>query len=164
MVALLKWAAMGAGSFFWGARADRLGSRVVTVAGGVLMGLGLVLSSQATALWQLDVTFGLFVGFAAGAFLTPLSVTATKWFTANRGLAVGVVSAGGGVGLLLLSPLSRWLTSLYDWRVALLVLGALAWLAILPPALLLPNAPPEVGAAPPRGPPAPPRPAPPAPG
>ncbi len=146
MVALLNWLAMGAGSFFWGALSDRLGSRVVTVAGGVLMGLGLVLSSQATALWQLDVTFGLFVGFAAGAFLTPLSVTATKWFTANRGLAVGVVSAGGGVGLLLLSPLSRWLTSLYDWRVAMLVLGDLAWLVIIPTALLIRNAPAEMGA------------------
>src|SRR5260370_32981784 len=146
MVALLKWAAMGAGSFFWGARADRLGSRVVTVAGGVLMGLGLVLSSEATALWQLGVTFGLFVGFAAGAFLTPFSVTATKWFTANRGLAAGVVSAGGGVGLLLLSPLSRWLTSLYDWRVAMLVLGVLAWLVIIPTALLIRNAPAEMGA------------------
>src|SRR5260370_29498627 len=104
MVALLKWAAMGAGSFFWGARADRLGSRVVTVAGGVLMGLGLVLSSQATALWQLDVTFGLFVGFAAGALLTPLSGPATKWFTPNRGLAVGAGSARGGCRRVLLPP------------------------------------------------------------
>src|SRR3989449_11609166 len=92
---------------------DRLGSRGVTVAGGVLLGTGLVLSSQATALWQLNVTFGVAVGFAAGAFLAPLSATATKWFTANRGLAVGVVSAGGGAGMLLLSPLTRWLTSLY---------------------------------------------------
>src|SRR5206468_2035536 len=123
LVALTNWIAMGLGSFFWGALSDRLGSRGVTVAGGVLLGTGLVLSSQATALWQLNVTFGVAVGFAAGAFLAPLSATATKWFTANRGLAVGVVSAGGGAGMLLLSPLTRWLTSLYDWRVAMLVLG-----------------------------------------
>ena len=146
MVALLNWLAMGAGSFFWGALSDRFGSRVVSVTGGLLMGLGLVLSSQATALWQLDVTFGLAVGFAAGAFLTPLSATATKWFTTNRGLAVGVVSAGGGVGMLFISPLSRWLASAYDWRVAMLVLGDLAWLVVVPTALLIRNAPSEMGA------------------
>src|SRR5882762_1263915 len=146
VVALLNWLAMGAGSFLWGALSDRFGSRVVAVAGGVLMGLGLVLSSLATELWQLDVTFGLAVGFAAGAFLTPLSATATKWFTANRGLAVGVVSAGGGAGILLLSPLTRWLTNTWDWRIAMLVLGDLAWLVIIPVALLIRNAPAEMGA------------------
>jgi MFS family permease len=146
LVALINWIAMGLGSFFWGVLSDRLGSRRVTVAGGFLLGLGLVLSSRATALWQLNVTFGLAVGFAAGAFLTPLSATATKWFTANRGLAVGVVSAGGGAGLLLISPLTRWLTSLYDWRVAMLLLGDLAWLVVIPVALLIRNAPGDMGA------------------
>ena len=146
VIALVNWIAMGAGSFFWGALSDRLGSRIVTVAGGFLLGLGLVLSSRATALWQLDVTFGLAVGFAAGAFLTPLSATATKWFTDNRGLAVAIVSSGGGVGMLLISPLVRWLTSLYDWRVAMLVLGDLAWLVTIPVALLIRNAPAEMGA------------------
>src|SRR2546427_341375 len=65
LVALTNWIAMGLGSFFWGALSDRLGSRGVTVAGGVLLGTGLVLSSQATALWQLNVTFGVAVGGAA---------------------------------------------------------------------------------------------------
>ena len=59
MTALINWMAMGAGSFFWGVLSDRVGSRAVTVAGGSLLGLGLVLSGQATALWQLHVTFGL---------------------------------------------------------------------------------------------------------
>src|SRR3989442_12384744 len=146
MTALINWMAMGAGSFFWGVLPDRVGSRAVTVAGGSLLGLGLVLSGQATALWQLHVTFGLGVGFAAGAFLTPLSSTATKWFTANRGLAVGIVSAGGGAGMLVISPLVSWLTSAYDWRVAMIALGDLAWLVTIPVALLIRNAPAEMGA------------------
>src|SRR3989442_5929519 len=107
VTALINWMAMGAGSLFWGALSDRFGSRPVTVAGGFLLGLGLVLSSQATALWQLHVTFGLGVGFAAGAFLTPLSATATKWFTTNPGLAVAILSAGWGGGVRLVSPPSR---------------------------------------------------------
>src|SRR6266478_5394279 len=146
VTALINWMAMGAGSFFWGVLSDRVGSRAVTVAGGSLLGLGLVLSSQATALWHLHLTFGLGVGFSAGAFLTPLSATATKWFTSNRGLALGIISAGGGAGMLVLSPLTRWITSAYDWRVAMIVLGDLAWLVVIPVALLIKNAPADMGA------------------
>ena len=146
-VALLNWIAMGLGSFVWGALSDRLGTRSVAVAGGLLLGLGLVLSSQVQALWQLYVTFGLMVGFAVGAFYAPLTSTATKWFTARRGLAVALVSSGIGVGILTIAPLARALTSAWDWRVALLVIGDLAWLTVIPAALLIREQPGDVGAA-----------------
>jgi MFS family permease len=136
-VALLNWVAMGLGSFVWGAVSDRLGGRGVALAGGFLLGLGLVLSSQVQALWQLYVTFGVVVGFAVGAFYAPLTATATRWFSARRGLAVALVSSGIGLGILLVSPLARALTSAWDWRVAMLVLGDLAWLVIIPTALLI---------------------------
>ena len=136
-VALLNWMAMGLGSFFWGALSDRIGGRGVALGGGLLLGLGLVLASQAQALWQFYVTFGFLVGFAVGAFYAPLTSTASKWFTARRGLAVSLVSAGIGLGVLIIAPLARGLTSAWDWRVAMLVLGDLAWLVIIPVALLL---------------------------
>jgi MFS family permease len=145
-VALLNWVGMGLGSFVWGALSDRIGARGVAVAGGFLLGLGLVLSSQVQALWQLYVTFGFMVGFAVGAFYAPLTSTATKWFTARRGLAVGLVSSGIGIGILTIAPLSRALTSAWDWRVAMLLLGDLAWLVIIPVALLLREQPAEMGA------------------
>jgi len=145
-VALLNWVAMGLGSFVWGSLSDRIGARGVAVAGGFLLGLGLVLSSQVQALWQLYVTFGFMVGFAVGAFYAPLTSTATKWFTARRGLAVALVSSGIGIGILTIAPLSRALTSAWDWRVALLVLGDLAWLVIIPVALLLREQPADMGA------------------
>jgi MFS family permease len=146
-VALLNWVAMGLGSFFWGALSDRIGTRGVALAGGLLLGLGLVLSSQVRALWQLYVTFGFMVGFAVGAFYAPLTSTATKWFTARRGLAVALVSSGIGVGILVVAPLARALTSLWDWRIALLVIGDLAWLVIVPVALVLREQPGDMGAA-----------------
>ena len=145
-VALLNWAAMGIGSLVWGALSDRIGTRITTLAGGILLGLGLVLSSQVTAIWQLNVTFGGMVGFAVGAFYAPLSATATRWFTANRGLAVSIVSAGIGVGILVVAPLARWLTSTFDWRIAMLVLGDICWLVVVPAALLIRNAPGDMGA------------------
>ncbi|MBI2217216.1 MAG: MFS transporter [Candidatus Rokubacteria bacterium] len=144
-VALLNWIAMGLGSFAWGALSDRIGTRITSAAGGALLGLGMVLSSQVTSLWQLSVTFGLMVGFAVGAFYAPLSATATKWFTSNRGLAVAIVSAGIGIGTFVIAPLTRWLTSTFDWRVAMIVVGDLCWLVIIPAALLVRSAPSEIG-------------------
>jgi MFS family permease len=145
-VALLNWLAMGLGSFVWGTLSDRLGTRLVAGAGGFLLGLGLVLSSQVSTLWQLQVCFGVLVGFAVGAFYAPLTSTATKWFTANRGLAVAIVSAGIGLGILGIAPLARWLTTLFDWRTAMLMLGDLCWLVIIPLCLLIRNAPADMGA------------------
>src|SRR5436190_2057330 len=89
------------------------------------------------ALRQFSLSFGFLVGFAAGAFYAPLTATTTRWFTARRGLAVALVSAGIGLGILIVAPLARALTSAWDWRVAMLVLGDLAWLVIVPVALLL---------------------------
>ncbi len=145
MVALINWLGMGLGSFVWGALSDRIGGRAVAAAGGFVLGLGLVLSSQASTLAQFHVTFGFMVGFAVGAFYAPLTSTATKWFTTNRGLAIGVVSAGIGLGTFLIAPLTRWLTNTWDWRIAMLLLGDLAWLTIIPVALLIRNAPGEMG-------------------
>ncbi|MGH7276043.1 MAG: MFS transporter, partial [Candidatus Rokuibacteriota bacterium] len=146
VIALINWLAMGVGSFVWGTLSDRFGGRLVAAAGGFILGLGLVLSSQVGSLGQLYVTFGVLVGFSVGAFYAPLTSTATKWFTTNRGLAVGIVSAGIGLGTFLVAPLTRWLTSQWDWRVAMLVLGDLAWLIIIPVALLIRNAPSDMGA------------------
>ena len=44
-VALLNWLAMGLGSFFWGMLSDRVGTRVVAGAGGLLLGLGQFVST-----------------------------------------------------------------------------------------------------------------------
>jgi predicted MFS family arabinose efflux permease len=143
-IALWMWIAYGTGSLMWGVLSDRWGARRVVVAGGLLLGLGLVAASRVSSLWQLYVAFGGVVGVAAGAFYAPLTTTATRWFTANRGLAVALVSAGTGLGTFVVAPLTRWLISAYDWRVAMLLLGDLVWLVIVPLGLLVRDAP-DVG-------------------
>src|SRR5581483_4515604 len=102
---------------------------------GLLLGIGLISASQAAELWQFQLLFGSFVGLAAGSFYSPLIATVTRWFTVNRSLAVALVSAGMGLGSFLIAPLSRWLITTYDWRTAMVVIGSLAWLVIIPAAL-----------------------------
>ena len=135
--ALLNWLCMGIGSFLWGALSDRFGTRVVVLSGGLLLGAGAVTASRATSLGQFQILFGVLVGLAAGSFYTPLTATTTRWFTRNRSLAVALVSAGLSLGSTIIGPLARWMTTTYDWRTAMLVIGDLAWLLVIPAALLL---------------------------
>lgn len=135
--ALLNFLCMGPASFLWGALSDRFGTRSVVLAGGALLGVGLVGASQAATIGQFQLLFGVLIGVAAGSFYAPLTATATHWFTRHRSLAVALVSAGMGIGSMTLSPLARWLITVYDWRVAMFALGALSWLLIIPAALLL---------------------------
>jgi MFS family permease len=147
-VALLNWIFMGVGSFAWGALSDRVGTRTVVLCGGVLLGLGMVGASQATTLGQFQLLFGVLGGFAVGSFYAPMTATATRWFTKHRSLAVALVSSGIGLGTLTVGPLARAVVDAYDWRVAMLVIGDLAWLVVIPAALLVRNPPPAAAGAP----------------
>jgi MFS family permease len=142
IAALINWLSMGIGAFLWGALSDRFGTRAVVLSGGVLLGIGLVTASRATTLGQFQILFGVLVGLAAGSFYAPLTATTTRWFTRHRSLAVALVSAGLSLGSTTVGPLARWLITSYDWRTAMLVIGDLAWLLIIPAALLVREAPP----------------------
>jgi MFS family permease len=137
----LDFLVMGAAGFGWGALSDRIGPRVVVLAGAALLGLGLVLASGATSLLQFQLTYGLLVGLAAGAFFAPMIAAATDWFTDNRSLAVSLVSSGMGVAPMTISPFARWLISTYDWRTAMMTIGITAWLLLIPAAFLVRRAP-----------------------
>jgi MFS family permease len=139
--ALLNFLCMGVGAFMWGALSDRYGTRAVVLCGGAVLGLGMVAASQATTLLQFQLLFGTIVGVAAGAFYAPMTSTTTRWFTRNRSLAVALVSAGLSFGSTLMAPLARWLITTYDWRTAMLMLGDLVWLIVIPAAFLVRNPP-----------------------
>jgi MFS family permease len=139
--AMLNFLCMGIGAFMWGALSDRYGTRIVVLCGGALLGLGMVVASRANTLPQFQLLYGVIVGVASGSFYAPLISTTTKWFTQNRSLAVALVSAGLSVGSTVMAPLSRWLISSYDWRTAMLMIGDLVWLVIIPAAFLVRNPP-----------------------
>ncbi len=133
----IDFLAMGLSAFFWGALSDRHGTRIVVLMGGLLLGLGLVLASRATSLLEFQLLFGIIIGLATGSFYAPLMAVASGWFEHNRSLAVALVSAGMGMGPLTMAPLARWLITNYEWRPAMLVLGLVATLLVVPAALLI---------------------------
>ena len=128
---------MGLGGFGWGALTDRFGPRLVVLAGALLLGLGLVLASRATSLLEFQLVYGVLRRRRRRRLFAPMMATVTGWFDNNRGLAVSLVSAGMGVAPMTVSPFAGWLISTYDWRTAQLTIGILAWVLLVPAALLV---------------------------
>jgi len=140
---------MGLAGFASGVLSDRFGARIVVLAGGMLLTLGLLLASRATSLLEFQLAYGVLVGTAAGSFFAPLMATVAAWFDRRRALAVSLVSMGVGVAPMTMSPFASWLVSTMDWRSAQLTIALVAAVLVLPAALLVRPAPARVaGAAP----------------
>ena len=92
--ATIDFLAMGFAAFLWGTLSDRFGTRIVVLSGTLLLGAGLIAASQATTLWQFQLSFGVLIGIAAGSFYAPMMAAASAWIEDHRSLAVALVSAG----------------------------------------------------------------------
>lgn len=121
--------------------------RVVGVALG-LIAVGLIGSCFMTEIWQLVLLWGVVVGFGTGMTALVLGATvAARWFTARRGLVVGMMTASNATGQLVFLPLMASLAEVFGWRAALgfvLVILALAFILV---ALLMRDRPSDVGLA-----------------
>src|SRR5262245_22561901 len=102
---------------------DRWGPQRVVLLGGLLLGSGLALSGTVHALAPLYATY-LVAGLGMSTAYIASSTTTVRWFVARRGLAVGLVMGGAGVGLLVCPPIVAFLIARAGWRQAYLIIGA----------------------------------------
>jgi MFS family permease len=143
----INWLVLGLSSFIFGALSDR-STRLVVLIGSLAFGLGLFLAARVTALWQLYLTFGALPGVATGAFYVPLVSLATRWFTKQRGLAVGIVSGGAGFGMVVVPRLARFFMEAYGLRPTLTILSLVGMGVMIPVALLIRTSPADMGLRP----------------
>ena len=110
-----------------GILADRFGPRGVCSAGMVLIALGLWVTSGATSLQSVYVSYGLLVGLGIAFVYTPSIANVQPWFTARRGLAGGIASSGVGAGTLVVPVVVAYAMGHMPWREAMqsLALGVL---------------------------------------
>lgn len=123
---------------FAGAAADRWGAAPVVAFGAVAFAAGLVLTALASSGLMLVLGLGILVGIGVscttfGVVLTALGRAAPP---EKRSMAMGLASAGGSLGQVLLVPLSQWVTDLSGTAASLLVLAA-CLLAVAPLGLVL---------------------------
>lgn len=127
---------------FAGALADRLGAGWVLFAGILLVALGTVLTPLMTSTGGLIFAIGVLAAGGAGMAGPSVLMAATTRLIPpeRRGLATGVVNAGGSFGQFLMAPIAAALTAALGWANALQVLGVLVLLA-LPAAWVLRGSP-----------------------
>jgi len=131
----------GGFSIFVGWLADRYGPVKITVFCGFMIGLGLLLTSQVSELWQLYAAYAIIEAIGlSGAFGIATAVT-SRWFTRNRGFALGIVSSGVGVGTLLIVPGAERLIKIFNWSEAYLIFGIISGVVMIAIAFLLKTSP-----------------------
>jgi MFS family permease len=147
MAMTIAFVAMALASFAWGSLSDRVGPRIVVLAGAAGIAASLALASRAATLLQFQLVFGIAVGASTAAIFAPLMAAVTGWFDTHRSLAVSLVSAGIGMAPMTMSPLAAWLVTHYDWRTALLIIAGLAAAVMIPMAFLIRRPPALAGRA-----------------
>ncbi|MFZ6657507.1 MFS transporter [Undibacterium sp. TJN19] len=123
---------------FAGAIADKLGVGRVLFLGIALVALGTFITPLMTTTAGLIFSIGMLAAGGAGmAGPAVLMATATRMIPAeNRGIATGIVNAGGSFGQFIMAPLAITLMVNYGWNNAMQILGLIVLLA-LPAAFLL---------------------------
>ncbi len=127
---------------------DRFGPRMVMTACGFFFGLGYLLMSQITAVWQLYLFYGVIVGISMSGGFVPLVSTIARWFVKKRGLMTGIAVSGIGAGTMVVPPIANWLISSYDWRISYIVIGSISLVLIVLAAQFLRRDPSQMGQLP----------------
>ena len=133
---------------FAGRLNDKFGPRIITVAIAFFFGLGYLLMSQMSAIWQLYLFYGVIISIGLSGSYVPVLSTVARWFVKRRGLVSGIVVAGIGVGTLILPPIYNWLISSYGWRTSYIVIGIAHIIFVILAALFLRRDPGQMGLSP----------------
>jgi len=100
---------------------DTLGVRPVIAVGSVFMTVGLIISSQASALWHLYFFYAPLVGSAVGCCYPSMIGTVGRRFKHRQASAISLVLAGVGMGTFIGPIVSRALIDAVGWRSTLAV-------------------------------------------
>ena len=110
---------------------DRFGPRLLLSTCGFFFGLGYLLMSRTNTIWQLYLCYGVIASIGFGLYWIPVASIIPRWFTRRRGLMMGIVTAGIGIGTSIIPPLANLLIYTYGWRSTYLIIGSINMGAIM---------------------------------
>ncbi|WP_170979190.1 MFS transporter [Roseomonas sp. HF4] len=123
----------GVASPLVGGLVDRIGARRMVMLGGVLLTAGLLGSSQADALWQVVLLYGVVMTLGANCIgLVVFVPLVSRLFVTQRGMAISLLQSANGFGRAISAPLAQWLVDDAGWRQAYLVQAGLMAVLVLP--------------------------------
>jgi MFS family permease len=132
----------GAASIGTGWLADKYGARKIMVFCGLMMAAGYLLSSRVSVLWQFFFTYAVIEAIGMSGTMGIGTAMPSRWFARNRGLALGIVTAGSGLGTFLIVPLAERLVTAFDWSQAFIICGIGSGVLMVAAALFLRDPPP----------------------
>ena len=125
------------GGILLGRVSDRFGIVPVSFGGGALLALGFLLSGLSPNLATFALAHGLLVGIGCSASFGPLLADISFWFQRRRGIAVAIVASGNYVAGAIWPPVVQRLIEAIGWRGAMISVGAVCLVTLLPLALAL---------------------------
>ncbi len=128
-----------------GSLTDRLGPRLVLAVCALLLGIGYLLMSKVTAVWQLYLFYGIIIGTGMGGAFVPLASTVARWFIDKRGAMTGIIAAGIGIGAMLAPPAATRLISVFGWRISYMIIGCVILVVVILAAQLMKRDPSMIG-------------------
>jgi MFS family permease len=124
------------GAYFAGKLAERYGPRRILLFVALLIGIGFVGCYLANNLAIMILSYFI-IGLGLGGTLVIPTAIVQRWFFKLRGLAVGLVIAGNGIGGLIFAPLANHLITVYGWQTSYLIIGIIYGGVIAISALLM---------------------------
>jgi len=130
---------------FTGYLTDRFGARYVITSCSLILGIGVLLMGTVNNLWMAYLFYAI-VGVGATGMWAPVITVVQRWFSVNkRGLALGILSTGYGMGFATMGAAFPWIVHNFTWRYAWYFLGVGALVMTLVNSLLLRSDPKESG-------------------
>jgi MFS family permease len=127
---------------------DRLGARRVITAGLLLLGGGVLALGGSDHLTGACAAYAV-AGLGATGLWVPVITVVQRWVAFDRkGLALGILSTGYGLGFAAMGAVFPWVVERHDWRYAWYGLGLLALAAAIPIAAFLRSDPADCGRQP----------------
>ncbi|MBT8352638.1 MAG: MFS transporter [Deltaproteobacteria bacterium] len=130
---------------FTGFLTDRLGARRVIAVCSLILGTGVLLMGNVKSLSAACIFYAI-VGLGSTGMWTPVITVVQRWFSPNkRGLALGIISTGYGLGFGTMGAAFPWIVQHFNWRFTWYFLGAAALLMFLFNSLFLRSDPSSAG-------------------
>jgi len=132
-------------SILCGRAIDRYGPKPVVLIMGVVTGISFILTAQVHSLWQFYLSYSVLLAAGTGGMYIIVMSTASRWFYRKRATVMGILGTGASLGSVVMAPASAWLIETYQWRAAYMLTGILAWILIIPGAMILKKDSAEIG-------------------
>ncbi|MBE9569789.1 MAG: MFS transporter [Proteobacteria bacterium] len=124
---------------------DRFGARYVITTCTFILGVGVFLMGTVESLWTACLFYTI-VGLGSTGMWTPIITVVQRWFAPNRrGLALGILSTGYGLGFATMGVVFPWIVNQFSWRYSWYFLGTGALLMVVANGLLLRSDPASAG-------------------